>query len=180
MKKPILAILTFAIIVSLSTNILLAQTKTAAGGSIGIVDVEAIVKEIPEAVQADKDLSDMSKKYQDSILAKRKDLETRYQNYTTKQKSMMAPDKQAAEEDKYGKEMQDLQQYATEKQQEIDKYREQLLTPIRAKVKNAIEAVAKDEKLSLVLSKDAQSIVIYFEPKLDITFRVIDNIKRGS
>jgi len=36
--------------------------------ALGVVDVEAIVKEMPEAQAADKELIDLSKKFQDTIL----------------------------------------------------------------------------------------------------------------
>lgn len=179
MKKTILGFFTAAFIVAFFSGNLFAQAKAGATGSIGIVDVEAIVKEMPEALAADKEITELSKKYQDSIANKRKDIEGRYQTYL-KQKTMLAADKQQQEEEKFGKEVQDLQNYGNEKQQEITQIREKLLEPIRAKVKGAIEAIAKDEKISVVLSRDASSIVLFFEPKLDITFRVIDKIKRDK
>ncbi len=156
-----------------------AQNKAIANNTIAVVDIEAIVKEMPEAIEAEKKIVDLSKKYQDSSAKMQKDLEAKAQNYQ-KQKSMMATDKQQQEEEKLQKEYQDLVAFQQEKfsnNGEIVQLREKLLEPIRLKVKNAIEAVAKDEKVGLVLSKDA-AIVMFADAKLDITFRVIDKIKR--
>jgi outer membrane protein len=119
---------------------------------------------------------ELSQKYQDTIAKRQTELETKVQNFQ-KQKAMMAVDKQQEEEQKLQKEVQDFQAYVTQIQNEVAQAREKLLEPIRTKVKAAIEAVAKEEKLTLVLHKDA-SMVLYSEPKLDITFRVIDKIKR--
>jgi len=93
---------------------------------------------------------------------------------------MMAPNKQQEELEKLQKEAQDLQNFSRLKEDEIGKRRDDLLEPIRVKVKEAIESVAKSEKLSMVLAKDNASVVMYFDSKFDITFRVIDKIKRGK
>jgi outer membrane protein len=176
MKKTSLTLIVLALL--LSSVGLFAQTKGASSAIIGIVDVDAVVKEMPEYSSADKEMSEITKKYQDSVMAKRTDIETRYQAYQ-KQKGMMAADKQQQEEEKFIKESQDLQAYGNEKTQEVNQLREKLLEPIRNKVKTAIEAIAKDEKLTMVLSKES-ALVLYYEPKNDITFRVIDRIKRGN
>jgi outer membrane protein len=175
MKKTILGLLVF--LLALSSVSLLAQAKSSSTSlSIALVDIEAIVKEMPEALAADKELADFINLIQDSVNAKRKDIETRFQNYQ-KQKAMMPAANQQQEEEKFSLEAQELQTYSNEKQNEHSRLREKLLEPIRAKVKAAIEAVAKEEKISMVLSKEA-SLVLYADSKLDITFRVIDKIKR--
>ncbi len=57
--------------------------------------------------------------------------------------------------------------------------REGLLQPIRLKVNDAIAAVAKEEKINLVLDKVA-GLVLYNEEKADITYKVLDRMKRGN
>ncbi len=57
--------------------------------------------------------------------------------------------------------------------------REGLLQPIRAKVNEAIAAVAKEEKITLVLDKVA-GLVLYNDDKMDITYKVLDRMKRGN
>jgi outer membrane protein len=145
---------------------------------IGIVDVEAVVKEMPEAIAADKELTDLSNLYRDTIATKKTAFETKLQNYQ-KQKGTMSASAVQAEEEKLYKEQQELTEYQQAKQDEIHRLREKHLEPIRVKVKAAIESVAKEEKLSLVLAKEA-AVVIWSEDKMDITFRVIDKIKRGD
>jgi Skp family chaperone for outer membrane proteins len=170
------AMLALFCVIAISVSPLFAQGKASL--AVGIVDVNAIVKEMPEATAADKQYADKLKLYQDTITQKRTDLETKLQNYQ-KQKAMMAADKQAAEEDKLNQEMQALQAYSKEKEDEMSRLREQLLSPIREKVVQVIQTVAEEEKMQLILSKDAATVP-YFDPKLEITFKVIDRIKRGS
>ena len=175
-------IILFVAIFFVSNDYIFSQSKTTSTGTgvpIGIVDIDAIVKEIPEAITADKELVDLSNLYKDSLNAKRDAFESKYQNYE-KQKNMMPQAKQTEELEKLQKEAMEVQNYQKDKENELIKRRDVLLEPIRKKVKEVIEAVAKDEKLSLVLTKDATSVVMYFDPKIDITFRVIDKMKRGN
>ncbi len=186
MKKSFFGLaLIICICVCFTNNIFSApkvSSNTAAiSNTIAIVDVEAVAKELPEAIEADKQLKDIRQKYQDSLLKMQKDLEAKVQNYQ-KQKSMMQISQQQQEEEKLQKENQILNTFYQEKfgnTGELAQLYEKLLEPIRAKVKLAIEEVAKVEQVSLVLSKDA-AIVLFADNKLDITFRVIDKIKRDK
>ncbi len=174
MKK--LSILFTAILaVVLFTNVAFGQQKPI---KIGIVEVEKIVKEMPEAIEADKIMKDLQKAYQDTLMKMQEDLVKRAENYT-KQKAMMAADQQKNEEESLKMGEQQLYQYREAKYAEINEKRELYLTPIRKKVNEAIEAVAKDELISVVLDKGNGS-VLYAEEKLDITFKVIDRMKRGT
>ncbi|MFP4527385.1 MAG: OmpH family outer membrane protein [Candidatus Kapaibacterium sp.] len=148
---------------------------------VGFVNVELIVTEMPEAQQADKILKDLGKKYQDSLLAMQSEFEQSLSSYE-KQKSMMPPDQQAQEEEALQTlQMQILQFRETKfgQQGEIAQLREQYLEPIREKVRKAIEKVASEEAMNVVLDKGS-SAVLYNEEKLDITYRVLDRIKRGN
>ncbi len=174
MKNVFFAIFTLIVLTLFTNDLAFAQASKL---PIGIVDVEAVVKEMPEAIAADKELTELSNKYRDTIAAKKTAFETKVQNYQ-KQKGTMAASSVQAEEEKLLKEQQELDEYRQAKQEEINRLREKHLESIRPVVKSAIEAVAKEEKLSLVLAKEA-AVVIWSEDKLDITFRVIDKMKRG-
>ncbi|MBR3091195.1 MAG: OmpH family outer membrane protein [Bacteroidetes bacterium] len=183
MKKSLLGlVLMFLVCMCFANNGVAAQKVAGSGNNnVAVVDVEAIVKELPEAIEADKQLKEIGQKYQDSLVKMQQALETKVQNYQ-KQKSMMQVAQQQQEEEKLQKENQTLNSFYQEKfgnTGELAVLREKLLEPIRAKVKKAIEEVAKSENVSLVLSKDA-SMVLYADNKLDITFRVIDKIKRDK
>lgn len=183
MKKTILTLSICACFLAITSTNVFSQTRSTAGVAtsnftIGVVDVDAVVKEIPEAIAGERELMEMSRRFQDTINDMRKDLDARVQNYL-KQKAMMTPDNQQQQEEKLQRESLELQNYASEKDNEITTTREKLLEPIRIKVRNAIESVAKDEKISVVLHKNV-SVTLYSDPKIDITFRVIDRIKRDK
>lgn len=170
-----LFILTFTITISI--NSIYAQNKESF--KVAVVEVETILKELPEAIEADKKIKEIGQKWQDTLLQMRNDLQSKFEQYQ-KQKSMMTQDQQQKEEQSLQAQQMQLLQYQDEKfgqQGEINSLREKLLAPIREKVKSAIETVAKKEKFQLVLDK---LMALYAESAIDITYIVIDTIKRGS
>ncbi len=173
MKKNLfLAIIT---IVLFSSSIFAQQKSTI---TIGIVDVEMIVKEIPEAVQADQFLRDFQKNSNDTLTKMQEDLYKKYEQYQ-KQKSMMTAEQQQKEEEAMKMMESDMIAYREKVYNDIQTKRDEFLEPIRKKVKDAIESVAKEEKISLVLNKLTEA-VLYTDDQLDITFKVLDRIKRGK
>jgi outer membrane protein len=172
MKKIFLGIIFFGIIAFYNNSF-------AQGGlSIGVVDVDAIVKEMPEATQADNELKTMQQKLNDTLMVMQEDFLAKVDEYQ-KQQSLMPPEKQQEQEKALKSLENQILGYRDQKLQEIQQKREEYLEPIRKKMLKAIEDVAKDEKLSLVLDKASPS-VLYSLDKFDITFRVLDKIKRGS
>lgn len=160
----------------LFSSSLFAQQKTNL--LIGVVDVEIIVKEIPEAADAEAYLRDYQKKSNDTLTKMQEDLYKKFEQYQ-KQKGMMTADQQQKEEEEMKEMESDAIAYREKVYNEIQNKREEFLEPIRKKMKEAIESVAKEEKISLVLNK-ATDTVLYAEDQLDITFKVLDRIKRGK
>ena len=63
---------------------------------------------------------------------------------------------------------------------ELARETEKLLTPLRERIKNSIAAVAKEEKYSFVFDKtETIQILLYGDPAHDVTYKVIDRLKRG-
>ncbi len=169
--KQILVLMVF-FVTSLSLS---AQLK------VGIVDIDEIGQNLAEAKEAEKMLTDLGKRYQDTIQQMQSQLEQEFDTYQ-KQKSMMAIEQQQATEQDLQTQQMALQQYYQEKlgqQGEIMVKRMEFLAPIREKIEVAIAKVAKDEGLSVVLDK-GNPAVLYAEENLEITFKVLDQLKRGK
>jgi len=145
---------------------------------IGIVDVATIATQLPESVEADKKLKDLQKGVTDSLQKMQDSFQKRVDAYL-KQKTMMPADKQQSQEEAFRAEEQQILGFREQKLNDLNVKREEFLEPIRKRIKIAIEEVSKEESLKLVLDKSS-SVVLYFEDKMDITFRVLDKIKRGS
>ena len=106
-------------------------------------------------------------------------LEADFKQYT-KQKSMMPADQQQKTEQELQQRQMEMQKFYNDKlgqQGEVFQKQADLLGPIRDKVVAAIEKVAQEENYTVVLEKTA--MVLYSNDKNDITFKVLDRIKRG-
>ncbi len=169
------AILTLLLIFGLTTNNTEAQKRKNV--PIGIVDVTVIAAQLPESKEAETKLQDFQKHISDSLAQKQADFQKRVEAYV-KQKSMMPPAEQQKQEGAFRAEEQQLMALREKLLQDLNVKRDEFLKPIRELIKRAIKQVAKEEKLKIVLDK-SNPIVLYSEDNMDITFKVLDNIKRG-
>jgi len=155
-----------------------ATTNTSI--KIGMVDIPTVVKEMPEAVTAEKELMDRGSKFRDTLSLLQKQLTDRLEEYK-KQEAML--NVQAKQE--FQKELQSMQERGLRYQEEkfgvggeVEKIRMKLMAPIQEKVQKAISTVASEEKLTFVFDKASQ-FVLYADDQYDLTYKVIDKIKRG-
>ncbi|MBD1209579.1 MAG: OmpH family outer membrane protein [Ignavibacteria bacterium] len=158
-----------------------AQKTSGAAGTfkIGVVDSQKIVAQLPEAKEAQDKLQESGKKYRDTLETIQKDYLQALEGYD-KQKAMMAADAKTKEEERLKAIQERFMRYREEKlgnQGELAALQEELLAPIRKRVQAAIKDVAKTEKLSAVMETPA---FVYFDEELDITFRVLDKLKRNK
>lgn len=161
-----------------------AQKSAVSAGTMkfGVVDTRKILEQMPEVKDAEEKLREVGTKYKDTLETIQKDYMEALQNYD-KQKAMMSPEAKTKAEENLQTIQQRYIKYNNEKlnmqnpQSELGKLQEELLDPLRKKVKAAIKDVAKDEKLSGVMEAPA---FIYFEENMDITFRVLDKLKRNK
>lgn len=148
---------------------------------IGFVDTEVILKQLPEALEGDKRIKDIVGKINDTLKTMNQQLTERYEKYQ-KQSAMMTAESKAQEEAALKAMQQNMLLYQEEKlgqTGEVARIREQLIGPLREKISKGIQDVAKQEGLHFVLDK-ANPGLLYAEDKFDITFTVLDKIKRGK
>jgi|JI8StandDraft_1071087.scaffolds.fasta_scaffold01880_8 outer membrane protein len=172
--KTLLALLTLCIVGIIGTN-----TASAQNLKLGFVDTEIILKQLPDALEADKKLKEIGMKYQDTLRKFEEDFKAKIESYK-KQEAMMTADAKKKEEESLKSLQQTALAYQEDKfgqQGEIIRLRETFMTPIREKILVTIKEVAKEEKMSFVFDKTNPSL-LYAEEKFDITFKVIDKIKR--
>ena len=172
-----LSILLVALALLLPSVRVNAQTQTQ---KIGFVNSSTIFNELPEAKDATAQLEAISKPVQDSLDMMKKDLQAKYDDYQKKEPLMTDAAKRSAQQ-----EIQELQQRATEfaqlKDQELSKRREKIVAPLKDKILKAIARIAKAEKYTYVFDQNDQiNILLYADPKDDLTNRVLDNLKRGK
>ena len=173
--KNILIVIALIAALVFSFSISAAQVTKAA-----FVDSEKILGELPEAQKASAELNALVKAWQDSVASMQADLQKQAEEYQ-KQASVMPQAKKDAEEKRLADLNQKLREYYTQKLDtrtgEAAQEREKRLTPIREKVLRAIEAVAKEDGFTFVFDR---ANVLYADAKVDLTYKVIDRLKRGT
>ncbi len=168
-------------IITINLNAQTASQRKTKELKIGVVNIEEVVKALPEATEADKKLQEITLQYRDSLASIEKEFVEKADKYQ-KMKAMMTPEQQQKEEEALQKIQLNYQKFQQEKfgqTGEIAQLRESLLAPIREKVKKAIDKVAKEENINIVLDA-ASPTLLYFENNMELTYRVIDILKRES
>jgi outer membrane protein len=155
----------------------------AQGQRIGYVNSSKIFQELPAAQEAQKRIDAISKPLQDSLEAMQKDLQSRYEDYQKKEALMNDATKKSEQQ-----RLVDLERHYNEFRVEkfgqdgaVAKETEKIINPIREKIKTAIGQVAREEKYNFIFDKTEQiQILLYGDPAHDMTFKVIDKLKRGK
>jgi outer membrane protein len=150
---------------------------------VGYVDSETILAQYPAAIKAKSDLEALVSKWRQQVDSMTADLQQAYTEFQ-KQAQTMTPDKQKEAQQKLVEKDQKIQQFREQKfSQPNGEYflrQEQLMAPVKEKVFEAIEQIAKEEGMHYVLDKAGDVVVLYADPQFDITFKVLDLLKRGK
>jgi outer membrane protein len=146
----------FVIITSFSAN---AQ-------KIAHINLDSLISIMPETKTATQSVQDYAKQLETQVTAMQTELQTKYEDYQTKQTDMPALVKASKEKElnDLNQRIQDFQQQA---QQDYQKKSAELSKPVYEKAKKAIDQVAKDNGYKYVLDTST-GLVIYNEPADDI------------
>lgn len=170
-------ILVFTLIVLSSISFSQSQLK------LGYIDSEVILTQFSEAIKAQGDLDALTNKYSaqlDSMTLAYQQAIADYQ----KQAETMTDAKKTEFQQKIVMMEQNLVEFRrakfTQGTGEIYKKQEELFSPIKAKIYAAIEKVAKEESMQFVFDKSGDIILLYADSAFDITFKVLDRLRRGN
>jgi outer membrane protein len=148
---------------------------------IAVVDLETLVRQLPEAAQIDRQLTETAQRFRDTLERLRTELERKLDDYR-KREALLTPEAKAKEEESLRQLQERYLQYQEEKfgvAGELAQLREQLLQPLRTRVQEAIRQVAREENFHIVLDRSSPS-VLFAEDRFDLTYRVLDRLKRGQ
>ena len=173
--KKYLFILTLVFLTTAS----FAQTSL----KIGYVDSEVILKQLPEAIKAQGELDALINKWNDQIDSMGMALQTAYADYQKQMNTMPEAKKQEAQQ-KLVAQQQIVEEFRRSKfaqgTGEIYKKQEELLKPVKDKIFATIEIIAKEESMQFVFDKSGDIILLYADASFNITYKVLDRLKRGK
>ena len=175
MKKLVLIIF----VVFGSVNLFAQSSQKTA-----FVNSETIYDQYAPAIKAQSDLEALGNKWRATRDSMVQSLQNQYQEYQ-KQAQTMTPDKLKEAQQKLAAGEQKISEFEQAKfgQQNGELYQKQVefFKPIRDRVIKAIEDVAKKEGYTFVFDKtETVSTMVYGDSEFDITYKVLDLLKKDK
>lgn len=159
------------------------STLTNAQVKLGYVDSEVILTQFSESIKAQGDLDAFTNKLTTQLDSMTMVYQQSIADYQKQAETMNDAKKNEAQQ-KIVKMEQDIMEFRrakfTQGTGEVYKKQEELFSPVKAKIYAAIEKVAKEESMQFVFDKSGDILLLYADSAFDITFKVLDRLKRGN
>lgn len=147
-------------------------------GNIAFVDLQYILKNLPQYESANDQLSLISKRWQKEIDAAQQDARVLVSNFQTEQIFLSEEMKKKREEEILAKENEvlELKKKYFGADGELYKKRDALLKPIQDEIYAAIQEIANDKRYDIVKDRSADPSLIYMSNKMDISDQVLEKL----
>lgn len=142
------------------------------------VDTDYILQNIPEYTDAQDQLNEMSKIWQEEIEAEFTEVEKMYKDYQA-EAVLLPEDLKKKREDQIinkEREIKELQNKRFGPEGDLFIKRQELIKPIQEKIYNAIEEIATTKNYAFVFDKGGSLTLLYTNPKYDISDDILDEI----
>jgi outer membrane protein len=157
---------------------LLLTGATAYAQKTAYVDIEYVLKNMPEYQAAQEQIDNLALAWQKDVDAKYDEIDKLYKQYEAEQVLLTEDMKQ-----KRRKEIEDKEKAAKELQKKRFGYqgdlfqkREELIQPIQDRVYDAIQKIATTKAYDFVLDKSSGTVVLYASTKLNISDQVLQGM----
>jgi len=147
---------------------------------IGYINSEAIMQQLSEAQDAQKQLDAISTDWQAELTKMQTDLQRRFEDYD--KKKLVMSDKRRAEVEK---ELQDLERkmvdFRTSKfgaNGELFTKQNELMKPVQDKLFKAVKDVADEGGYDYVFDKSSTTLLMYSNEKNDLTSKVLVKLQQ--
>lgn len=165
--------LLFISIILLISSSLYSQVK------IGYINSEAIIKELPEAQDAQRKLDNLVQEWQSELRRLEGEWKQKYDDYD--RNKLLMSDQMRAEKERELVELENrIMQFREQKfgqNGELFQKQEEFMRPIHNKIFNTLEKIAKDEGYDFIFDKSGDILLLYANEKHDLTKKVLDAIK---
>ncbi|MGL4346920.1 MAG: OmpH family outer membrane protein [Chitinophagaceae bacterium] len=146
---------------------------------IAVIDIQKIINQIPEFKSMQDDLASLSQNWSMEIDSLRSEVEIAKNNLNAERFLLTSDLIKKREEDLLSKEMQitTLQRQYFASTGIVSTKRKNTMDQIMQQIYSVITDIAQQDNLSLVLDKMNGESVIYFDPAIDITQRVLNSLR---
>lgn len=165
-------------ILSIAACFIMFGTNYAEAQKVAYVDLQYILRNLPQYETANEQLTMISKRWQKEIDALQQEARLLETNYQTEQIFLSEDLKAKREEEILAKQQEalELKRKYFGQDGELFKKREALLKPIQDEIYNAIQEIAQDKKYDVVKDRSADPSLIYMSSKLDISDQVLEKL----
>lgn len=152
--------------------------QSAFAQKVAYVDIQYILKNLPQYETANEQLSMISRRWQKEVEALNQEAHVLETNYQTEQIFLSEELKKKREEAILAKQSEalELKRKYFGQDGELFKKREALLKPIQDDIYTAIQEIAQDKKYDIVKDRSADPSLIYLSSKLDISDQVLQKL----
>ena len=140
-----------------------------------LVDMEYILKNIPQYEMANEQLNQVSLRWQKEVEAKSKEAETLYKNYQSDMVFLTDEQKKQKEEEVVAKEKEaaELQAKDFGPQGELYKKRQSLMEPIQNDIYEAIKKLSEEKGFQAIFDRASSAGIIFASPRIDVSNDVL-------
>ena len=175
MKKNLLIIAAILFISSIS--------MFAQGEKIGYVDSQIILTQYPAAIKAQCDLDAVTNLWSAQLDSMTLGYQQALSNYQQQAQTMPEDQQLAAQQTIVGMEQRVVEfrrQKFSQPDGEIFQKQETIFAPVKTSIYDAIQKVAMDEGMKFIFDKSGDILLLYADSSFDVTFKVLDQLKRGK
>lgn len=158
---------------------LIFSTLSFAQLNIGYVDSEAIIKQLPDAQDAQKRIDTQIEEWQKEIRKMEDELRNAEADFE-RRKLLMGKQKRVETEKELKSLKEKIESFRNSKfgaNGELFKKQEEFMKPIQNRIFNAIEEIALDKDLDFVFDRSGDLIFLYAKEEYDITGEVLAKLQ---
>ncbi len=143
-----------------------------------LVDMEYILKNIPQYEMANEQLNQVSQRWQKEVETKTKEAETMYKNYQSDMVFLTDDQKKKKEEEIVAKEKEaaELQSKYFGPQGELYKKRQSLMEPIQDDIYEAVKKLSDEKGYQVIFDRASSAGIFFASPRIDVSNEVLSKL----
>jgi outer membrane protein len=148
---------------------------------IGVIDVTQILQSVPDYKKAQDELDRTAQQWRQEIAQQQDQIKGLYNKFQAEQVLLSDEQKKQREDEIVQKEklVRDMQRDKFGAEGQLFKKRQELVKPVQDKIYQIIERFANEKGYDILLDKGSASGVIFANPSLDVTQKLIEMLKKN-
>ena len=158
--------------------LVLACASAAMAQKFALVDMDYILKNVPQYEMANEQLNQLSQRWQKEVEAKSAEAEQLYKQYQADMVYLTAEQKKSRENDvlQAEKSATELKYKYFGPEGELYKKRQSLMEPIQDEIYNAVKKLSEERGYQCIFDRASSANIIYASPRIDISNEVLDKL----